>query len=139
MPKACNVCNENPKAPGRGRRTCVDCEGRCKYCKGELDLNKRCPPCVTIRNRERYRSDPDYARRRRIANKLSLYGITREEYDALVWECCGCGVTENLAIDHNHGTGEVRGILCKNCNSAIGLLKENLETMKNLMTYLEEN
>jgi len=43
----------------------------------------------------------------------------------------------NLAVDHCHDTNKVRGLLCKNCNTAIGLLKENLETMTKALEYVK--
>lgn len=135
--KPCNVCGERPKMPGRGRRTCEQCSGLCKYCKGPTDEHSRCRECTKARNRERYQSDPEYAEQKRIGNKLSYYGITREQYDALGSVCYGCGGTEGLVIDHDHSTGKVRGRLCHGCNTAIGLMHENLDTMRNLINYLE--
>lgn len=41
------------------------------------------------------------------------------------------------AIDHNHITGKFRGLLCSNCNTALGLLKENQETILNALNYLK--
>jgi hypothetical protein len=136
----CNVCNVNPKAPGRGRRTCEGCEGLCKYCKGLLDPLRRCPACTKTKNRERYQNDPQYAAEKRIANKLSLYGITREEYDALEWACQACGVTYGkLVIDHDHTSGKVRGVLCNGCNTALGLLCEDVKRMAGLIDYMEKH
>jgi len=135
--KPCNVCNERPKMPGRGRRTCEQCAGLCKHCKGPVDDRQRCRPCIKKRNADRYKNEPGYAEEKRIKNKLSYYGITREEYDALGSVCFGCGATEGLVIDHDHATGKVRGRLCHGCNVSIGLLRENLDTMRNLITYLE--
>jgi hypothetical protein len=39
-------------------------------------------------------------------------------------------------IDHCHATGEIRGVLCQPCNHAIGLFKDNIETIKNALSYL---
>jgi len=41
----------------------------------------------------------------------------------------------NLYVDHNHETGKVRGLLCKECNLAYGHIKENTQYIKNLLTY----
>lgn len=41
-------------------------------------------------------------------------------------------------IDHDHSTGRVRGVLCRECNIALGILSENKETMKNLIKYIDK-
>lgn len=41
-----------------------------------------------------------------------------------------------LQVDHNHKTGEVRGMLCGPCNRAVGLLKDDPERMAALIHYL---
>ena len=42
-----------------------------------------------------------------------------------------------LLVDHDHQTGQIRGLLCNGCNSAIGLLKENKQLLHNAVKYLE--
>jgi hypothetical protein len=75
------------------------------------------------------------------------YGITLDEYNEM-WAsqkgCCAiCGTHQNekndgksLAVDHNHETGEVRGLLCVNCNTAIGQLKDDPELLLKAVDYL---
>lgn len=41
-----------------------------------------------------------------------------------------------FAIDHCHKSGKVRGILCSNCNSALGMFKDSIPMMKRAITYL---
>lgn len=61
--------------------------------------------------------------------------------------CQICGATKNLCIDHDHAicSGKrvcekcFRGVLCSSCNSALGLLKENKNTLENMIEYLENN
>jgi len=43
----------------------------------------------------------------------------------------------NLAVDHCHETGLVRGMLCHNCNRALGLFQDNTEYLRNAVEYLE--
>lgn len=42
-----------------------------------------------------------------------------------------------LVVDHCHDTGIVRGLLCHNCNRALGLFKDKIEVLKNAIKYLE--
>lgn len=46
---------------------------------------------------------------------------------------------ESLCVDHCHKTGKIRGVLCSNCNSAIGFLKENPEIIKAALKYIEKH
>lgn len=74
--------------------------------------------------------------------------LSPEEYDAL-WQaqngvCVACGQPETmrnrygsirLAIDHNHDTGEVRGLLCGRCNTALGYLQDATDRIEGLLQY----
>jgi hypothetical protein len=79
------------------------------------------------------------------------YGMEISDYEGLIKKqggCCAiCGhkpidgaKKENkLYIDHNHKTQRVRGLLCMNCNSAIGHLNDDLTIIKSALEYLEIN
>lgn len=69
--------------------------------------------------------------------KMSRYGLTPEQFDSLPDKCEVCGSISNLCIDHNHTTGEFRGVLCHNCNLALGHLHDNLEIIYKLFNYLK--
>jgi hypothetical protein len=45
--------------------------------------------------------------------------------------------TAKLMVDHCHATGKVRGLLCHNCNRALGLLKDDKSTIRRALEYLE--
>jgi hypothetical protein len=88
----------------------------------------------------RYRQDKDFQRPARF---LRLYGITVEDYDRLLAEQSGvCARCENspgqlrLAVDHDHETGEVRGLLCGPCNTYLGRLEANLFALESDLKYL---
>lgn len=81
------------------------------------------------------------------------YGITRADYNALLEEqsgvCAACGQPEshtfkgkdkpkNLAVDHSHAFDAVRGLLCAECNLALGYMHDNPERIKALLKYVEE-
>lgn len=77
----------------------------------------------------------------------SKYGITIEIFNHMVFKqsnCCkSCGNeflnTKSMHIDHCHDTMKVRGILCVNCNVALGYAKNSIERLKSLIIYLQQN
>ena len=44
---------------------------------------------------------------------------------------------KSLCVDHNHSSGEVRSLLCSNCNTALGLLKEDVSIFEAAINYLK--
>lgn len=77
------------------------------------------------------------------------YNISLEIYNKILneqqFKCKTCNISldelknfkfKNLVVDHNHKTGEVRGLLCNNCNRALGYIKENKNTLENMIKYL---
>lgn len=47
------------------------------------------------------------------------------------------GDIKPLSVDHNHTTGEVRALLCNDCNALLGFAKEDIDTLKKAINYLE--
>lgn len=76
--------------------------------------------------------------------KLKRYGLTLEEYAALVKKqnglCAICGSKpehESLSVDHDHETGKVRGLLCRPCNLAVERVVQNSNWGMRAVAYLE--
>lgn len=76
------------------------------------------------------------------------FGITIDLYESMLsTQNNGCAICEtrvpsgtgNFHVDHNHKTGKVRGLLCSNCNTAIGLLKEEESIILKVIKYLKEH
>lgn len=75
-----------------------------------------------------------------------LYGITVEQYNEMLESQGGvCAICHDnnirelkLAVDHDHETGKVRGLLCDRCNRGIGLLR-TIKNVKSAYKYLKEN
>jgi len=76
-----------------------------------------------------------------------VYGLEPGEYARLlaaqggrcaVTGCRATGKTKMLAVDHDHKTGEVRGILCGPHNRLIGYNRDNPEAFRSLAAYLED-
>ena len=77
-------------------------------------------------------------RHRKNIELLHNYGITIEQFDQMMEDCnsqCVCGATkgrankEALHVDHDHSTGQVRGLLCHSCNRTIGLVEGNVGSL----------
>lgn len=85
-------------------------------------------------NREQYR---DISRR-------YLYGLTRAQFDAMKAAqgnvCAICCLPQShgkeLCVDHCHTTGKIRGLLCRKCNAAIGLLGDDIAMVETALRYL---
>ena len=71
-----------------------------------------------------------------------VYGLEKTEFEKLreihLNGCAICKQPKVLAIDHNHDTNETRGLLCHNCNLALGLLKEDEELIWNMLEYVKK-
>jgi len=70
------------------------------------------------------------------------YGISTKElnkiYKKQEYKCAICYTESKLVVDHCHSNGHVRGLLCSNCNTALGLLKDNPITLQVAIVYLED-
>ena len=132
-------------AAGTGRRLAAmapDGQKWCARCRQYLPLDEfgtrgqkmaaYCRPCASAYNHERLLKRD--------------FGITPEEYERLLALQDGrCAICERrprarrLAVDHDHGTGEVRGLLCTRCNhKLIGSASESAATLRRAARYLEE-
>ncbi|HXZ03838.1 MAG TPA: endonuclease domain-containing protein [Ktedonobacteraceae bacterium] len=75
------------------------------------------------------------------------YGISLEQYQAMFEEqngcCAACHLPPEegrmLVIDHNHDTGEVRGLLHNNCNVIVGMTREDSSLLFHLAEYMEKH
>lgn len=75
------------------------------------------------------------------------YGITVEQYEALLekqgHKCAICGKPHSvvpykrLNVDHDHKTGKVRGMLCHDCNLAIGFFLDDVSLLEAAIRYLQ--
>jgi hypothetical protein len=73
-----------------------------------------------------------------------LYGITLEQYEEMRISqnslCAICDREEELLfVDHDHSTGKVRGLLCRDCNAMLGLAMDNTRILDRAITYLKDN
>lgn len=131
--------HERKHLPG----TCAQCGAR-KASRG-VGLCKLCD----IVKRKSPQTRQEYRRSWHIRNK---YGMDDAEFEAwwIVFKgkCGICGselkmptltrgqALDVVAIDHDHTTGRVRGLLCNGCNKGIGLLREDVNILKNAIDWI---
>ncbi len=150
--------NKSKGGAGGLQSRCRDCgKAQCRaWYRKNIDTERE-------RSRNRMRV---YGPKQRLANKLwaaanperaryhsrkkllgKKYGMTIEEHDALFasqgFSCGACGSDspnskKGWSTDHCHDTGVVRGILCHHCNVGLGHAKDNLQTLRAWISYLEK-
>ena len=137
MLKVCTGCGEaKPRDQYNNRK------------RGKDGLNSRCRPCVNAASTAWYRANTERARRNHREWTLrSLYGIGEAEFQVLLeaqdGKCALCSLafsqvaTRNLCVDHDHVTGEVRGLLCRVCNRSIAQLGDNADGLRRALAYVE--
>ena len=110
--------------------------------------HKMCKLCYNARM-VKYMSSEEQRLKKYYLKIEKKYGITRQDYEDMLAEqngvCAICGKInrfdafhQRLAVDHNHDTGNVRGILCTSCNSALGMVDDNIEVLEKMISYLKE-
>jgi hypothetical protein len=121
---------------------------------GRICANENCQgPIPVDRLRARYcskacqRTTPEMRAYQIAINRKRLYGIAAEEYDALLVaqgnRCAICGSPDwpgkdnRPHVDHNHETGQIRGLLCGPCNVGLGQFKDDPERLRAAIRYLE--
>lgn len=136
--RLCSSCNETKPAEAFTRRR--------TFRPGKLV--SVCTPCKVSYNKDRRAADPERLYKIERRSKLKRqYGITPEEYDALLTSqgggCAICGATKpggrtkHFPVDHCHATGVVRGLLCTKCNRGLGLFNDDTGRIARAVKYLK--
>lgn len=114
-----------------------------------------CKQCNNQRASKRYHEDEDYRAKRnsparleyrRNWNRKKNFGLTTDEYMNMLLSqngvcaiCNGVNSDRSLAVDHDHKTEAIRGLLCTRCNNAIGAFKDDPELLRKAARYLERS
>lgn len=142
--KRCPACRCEKEGSGFSRnRTTRD--GLSTYCK----------ICDAARSRKWKSKNPEARKKTvskwRLENREALkrsqrkcrYGVTSEQYDQMLigqgGVCAICGQPDprrSLSVDHNHETGEVRGLLCDRCNTGLGKFQDRADLTAKATDYL---
>lgn len=132
---------------------------KCTKCEQELPLTAyytdsrtgkprgRCKECLCDEDRTRYfRNGKEYsASKRRERTLREGYNMSLTDYDDMLdsqqGKCAICGSypkSKPLAVDHCHHSGVIRGLLCSNCNTALGLFADDGARMEKAIAYLKK-
>lgn len=136
--KACRACGGKFKPPTSGHMYCSE------ECSRPRQLRANREAMRTYR-----KTHAHHVKRVKHAWDLrTKFGMSVADYDARLaaqgGRCLVClevprggrGVIRKLVVDHCHATGRIRGLLCPNCNTAIGLLREEPQRFNRAVSYL---
>lgn len=153
----------SPRTPGSRHFDSGDRMKQCTLCKqwkDESDFHKtkaapdglsgKCKNCKSAYDRW-LKDNPASSRKwgkkvTKLRRDLSKYGITPDDYEALSQKQGGvCAVCKQppkfpktrLCVDHDHETGRVRGLLCNECNVALGAAKDSMSVLEKMIAYLK--
>lgn len=124
----------NSTLDDKSNKICTQCEINkpiCDFNKTKKGLNSKCKSCMKNNH------------------ILRTFGLNDAQYKILIKYQSGlckicdkhqskCG-PKGLVVDHDHKNGQIRGLLCVNCNTAIGLLKEDIRILKRAIEYILRN
>ena len=108
-------------------------------------LSSKCRPCEAAKAREVRRQHPE--RHRAVLYRSNLkanWGMTTEMFEERqVKQGGGCAICGGqspkgrLAVDHDHRSGQIRGLLCVRCNTGLGSFMDNPHLLQQAIHYLE--
>ena len=148
------VLNSIKDTHGRSRWNCqCDCGNKTVVRTGDLNRgNAKSCGCKRFPKGKDHHlwtggNTPESQRNRELK---TLYGISLKDYNNMLKKqngvCAICKKKETrksnngkirvLSVDHNHQSGKVRALLCCDCNQALGMLKDNIKILNNMIKYL---
>jgi hypothetical protein len=142
----CLSCSNSIQRGGTGNVKTVDGNKKCSTCKETKPIeefyfyknkNRHLTICLNCKKE-------NFKKYQKTIGRFKRHGITKEIYEEMYTEQSGkCFTCNNnhdiLYIDHNHSTNKLRKLLCRDCNSAIGFVKENINTLNNIIKYLKKH
>ena len=148
--RTCSICHiaktkENFQPQGRQCRECRNAKQQAYWASLPEDVRKQRQHSIEYQRNYRLNNKEKVQFRSRREHLMRKFGLTLDDYEkmaasqnnvcAICFEKCATG--NSLAVDHCHETNVIRGLLCKNCNTAIGLLMDNTDNLFRAISYLE--
>lgn len=117
-----------------------------KYADGRRNYCKKCHSSYVTKY---IKENPSKRSKQNPDRRFKRHGLSEEQFNKISnkfdGKCYVCKTRDGSNIDHDHNccTGSyscgncVRGVLCSQCNTALGLLNDDVEKIKNLIKYLK--
>lgn len=155
--KTCRGCGEHKAIeffycfPSRDKRP----EGLCKKCMADRKNNTRDKAKAAAYSKAYLTRNPDVSGHNNLMRKFTQRGLTLDRYHSMAerqdFLCDMCHEEprprksskrvffDNFVIDHNHSTGKVRGLICVDCNAALGMLRDSSLIAMKAADYLRKH
>jgi hypothetical protein len=120
---------------------CVSC-----YAQKNKEYRARNKATLEAKRQAKHAANPFLKRSVDLRAKLRKTGLTLDEaslhsviasHRGTCWLCDKVVTGFDMCVDHDHATGRVRGILCRNCNCGLGLAEDKPKIIESLIAYLE--
>ena len=114
----------------------------CEDCGIILTETNRYPSCI---KHYQYCCKKCWNQRFYFAVRKGRYGLNKADIKIMLdkqnEECAICysKLTMSFCVDHNHKTNKVRGLLCTNCNTGLGMFKDSINLLKNAREYMRKH
>lgn len=117
-----------------------------KHNKLYYQINREKLKIAQLNRSKSYRENGTYRSRHFKWALKKRYGITTDKFMCLLsaqdYKCKICQKEEtidrHLCVDHDHNTGQIRGILCTSCNAMLGFAKDRIDILENGIKYLQK-
>ena len=127
VPMICKSCKEDLEE---------EAFSKCQRARGRQHACKKCNKIYRDKHKERVK---DYQLQYKFGISLAEYITLSEQQKGLCAICSSvCRTGRKLAVDHDHKTGKIRGLLCVPCNQALGQFDEDINKMKQAIEYLKK-
>ena len=154
LPKTSEFFFVNKSKYDRFRYECKDCSkqhviaNKEKIKKQRAEFQQRHKERLSETRKTEYNVKKSRKSRFELSDVWNTYKITEIDLRAMMDDQKGCcsickeslvlpDSKKSYSIDHDHKTGSVRGLLCQNCNIGLGLFKDNINSLKAAISYLE--
>jgi hypothetical protein len=127
------------------------------YTRHSIVYKAHCKECIRSIQKEKYHKLNENIKKERRKNNScnnfeyrqsyrlkTRFGLTTEEFSDMIkkqnnkCKICECEMNPPQ-VDHNHITGKIRSLLCRGCNTSLGLLREDPQILRNMISYIHDN